>query len=275
MSSEGEGRGRCSCVGATQPPAPLAERTMTSAKLIMKSLNLLILGLAGALLVLPSVTRAGVLGSPHDFSGKSWNITPSDPNSVCGPCHQPHHADSRVIPLWGHTTSQGPWTMYSTLNSPTFKASQSPTPTGQSLACLSCHDGTVAVNSYAGKIQGGSAVTITNNALIGTDLTHTHPISFTYDANLVGTLPNQDQFLYNPDTTQVLQPDNSPFVPGNDMTIKGFLLGGNYRLECSSCHEVHNQVGSPYDIVNNPKLVKINGTQGGVGSLLCRSCHNK
>ena len=59
------------------------------------------------------------------------------------------------------------------------------------------------------------------------------------------------------------------------MTVNGFLLNGNHRLECTSCHDVHNQVGTPFDIVSNPKLVKINGTQAGVGSLLCRSCHNK
>lgn len=244
----------------------------------MKNLNHLILGFAaGAILLTPAGVRAGILGSPHDFSGEAWNIERSDPNSVCGPCHQPHHADSSVIPLWGHTTSRGPWTMYSALNSPTFIAapSQSATPTGTSLACLSCHDGTVAVNSYGGQIQGGTAVTITNRARIGTDLTHTHPISFTYDAALVGTGPNQDRFLFNPDTTQVLTPSSGTFVPGNDMTINGFLLGGNHRVECSSCHDVHNQAGTPFDIVNNPKLVKIVGTQNGRGSLLCRSCHNK
>lgn len=244
----------------------------------MKCLNLLALGaFAGTLLMFPSTSRAGILGTPHDFAGEAWNISPSDRNSVCGPCHQPHHATSSVVPLWGHATSQGPWIMYSTLNSPTFKAapSQSPTPTSTSLACLSCHDGTVAVNAYAGGIQGGSAVTVTNDARIGTDLTHTHPISFDYTAALVGTGPNQDQWLYNPDTTQVLTPDNSPFVPGNDMSINGFLLNGSHRVECSSCHDVHNQAGSPYDINNNPMLVKINGTRNGKGSLLCRSCHNK
>jgi hypothetical protein len=46
-------------------------------------------------------------------------------------------------------------------------------------------------------------------------------------------------------------------------------------LECDSCHAVHNQVGTPYNAINNPDLVVINGTRGGVGSLLCRSCHNK
>ena len=62
------------------------------------------------------------------------------------------------------------------------------------------------------------------------------------------------------------------------MTIQGFLLNGdpNYHLECTSCHDVHNQTGTPYDSTNNPKLVKIvGGIAAGQGSLLCRSCHNK
>jgi hypothetical protein len=244
----------------------------------MKNVNLLAFGVAAGVSLLPIVSRAGILNSPHDFSQQAWNFSnPADPNAVCTPCHQAHHADSRVIPLWGHTTSVGPWIMYNTNTVPVsqMKAVPSPTPTGPSLACLSCHDGTVAINSYGGGIQGSPASFVTNTANLGQDLTHTHPISFTYDANLVGTGPNQDQWLYNPDTTQVLTPDTGTFVPGNNMTINGFLLGGNHRLECSSCHAVHNQVGSPYNQVNNPKLVVINGTKGGVGSLLCRSCHNK
>lgn len=244
----------------------------------MKKLQLLTLGLAaGALLLASPAVQAGIIGSPHDFSGESWNITPSDPNSVCGPCHQPHHADSSIIPLWGHTTSQGPWIMYNTNTVPVSRMAAIPsaTPTGVSLACLSCHDGTVAVNSFGGALQGGTATYITNRANIGTDLTHTHPISFTYDANLVGTGPGQDRFLNNPDTTQVLTPSSGTFVPGNDMTVAGFLLTANHKVECSSCHDVHNQAGTPFSITSNPKLVKIVGTQGGRGSLLCRSCHNK
>jgi hypothetical protein len=239
----------------------------------MKKLNVLTLSVAvGAWLAAPAL-QAGIVGSPHDFSGESWNISPSDPNSVCGPCHQAHHAANNVVPLWGHTTSTGPWTMYSRQGVAGSKldATIDPTPTGPSLACLSCHDGTVAVNSYGGQVQGGSPVTITNRAMIGTDLTHSHPISFTYDANLAV----KDQWIYNPDDHNVLVPSTGTFVPGNDMTINGFLLGGNNRVECSSCHDVHNQEGSPFSIATNPKLVKIVGTQGGRGSLLCRSCHNK
>jgi len=144
-------------------------------------------------------------------------------------------------------------------------------PTGVSLACLSCHDGTVGVNEYGGTVQGGSVITITNSARIGTDLTHTHPISFTYDSALVGL----DKWLYQPDSSQVLVPDSTPWVAPNNSTISGFLLAANHRMECSSCHDVHNQEGTPFDISTNPKLVKIMGTKDSKGSLLCRSCHNK
>jgi hypothetical protein len=239
----------------------------------MKKRYLLTLGATlGACLLVPTLTaQAGITGSPHDFSGESWNTSATDPNSVCGPCHQPHNASSAIVPLWGHDTSKGPWTMYGSMSNTTFKATQSATPTGASLACLSCHDGTVAVNQMAGgKILGSPAYYVTNSAKIGTDLTHSHPISFTYDSALLG----KDKWLQDP-SALVLQPDSGTFVAGTDMSIKGFLLGGGNQMQCSSCHDVHNQEGTPFSIASNPKLVKINGTKAGAGSLLCRSCHIK
>ena len=249
----------------------------------MKKTNLLTLSsVACALLLLPTVMRAGIIGSPHDFSGESWNIRPGDRNSVCGTCHQPHHADSSVVPLWIHTTTTTVFTLYDTNNVPTSKLNASPTAiAGVSRACLSCHDGTVAVNSYAGGVQpiiggiGGSPSYITNSAQIGTDLTHTHPISFVYNSSLA----TADGFLHDP-SEDVLIPDagtgsGTPNFPGTDQSINHFLLSGGSRVECSSCHDVHNQIGSPFSYTLNPKLVKIVGTQSGKGSLLCRSCHIK
>lgn len=242
----------------------------------MKLLTLTVV--AGSLLTLTS--RAGILGSPHDFHSQSWNTDPSDPATVCSTCHTPHHADSTVIPLWSHQTTVSTFTMYNQANVPvsSMQAAVDAQPAGPSKACLSCHDGTVAINTYGGignYTTHGPAAYVTNSAMIGTDLTHSHPISFSYSPALVGNGVNQDKWLYNPNTTPVLVPDSGTFTPGNDMTINGFLLNGNNRVECTSCHDVHNQLGTPFDINNNPKLVKINGTAGGVGSLLCRSCHNK
>jgi len=247
----------------------------------MKTLNLLTLtAVAGSLMTLTA--QAGIVGSPHDFSGQSWNTDPADPASVCSACHTPHHADSSVVPLWSHANTASTFYMYNQANllaigdtASDLQAVIATQPNGPSKACLSCHDGTVAINTYGGVTVGGVGITITNGANLGTDLTHSHPISLSYSPALVGTGPNQDKWLYNPDTTPVLVPDSGTFIPGNDMTIKGFLLGTDYALECGSCHDVHNQEGTPFDITTNPKLVKINGTQAGKGSLLCRSCHNK
>ncbi len=158
-------------------------------------------------------------------------------------------------------------------------------PNPSSLACLSCHDGSIAVNAYgsaaAPNRTAGSEI-ITNGAAISEqsqNLTHSHPISFNYQA-LYGFGPGQDKWIW-PYGTPVLTPSSGSFTPGNDMSIKGFLLDAQGNVECNSCHDVHNQEGSPYDIANNPHLVKINGTAPNsvnglaTGSLLCRSCHNK
>ena len=249
----------------------------------MKILNLLTLTVVtGSLLTLTA--RAGVQNSPHDFSGyTAWNNKASDPASVCSPCHAPHHADSSVIPLWSHATTVQSFTMYNTANvtalGDTATSLQSDStisaqPAAASKACLSCHDGVTAINAYGGTTVGTAAY-ITNSAVIGTDLTHSHPISLTYSPAIVGSGAGQDKWLYNPNTANVIIPNDPAFVQGNSMTINNFLLNGQNRLECTSCHDVHNQEGTPFG-PNNPKLVKINGVDSsGVGSVLCRSCHNK
>jgi hypothetical protein len=249
----------------------------------MKTINILTLTVvAGSLLAYTARAGLGDTANPHNFSHYSWNTDAKDPATVCGTCHIPHHADSTVVPLWSHQTTVAAFTMYNNANVAVanLQAVVDVQPAGPSKACLSCHDGTVAINTYGGVgnfTTHGTAQYVTNSALIGTDLTHSHPISLAYTPAIVGPGVNQDKWLFNPDTTPVLIPANEPaFVPGNDMTINGFLLGGKHRLECTSCHDVHGQEGTPFDPVNNPKLVRIVGVDAdGNGSLLCRSCHNK
>src|SRR5512141_944892 len=96
--------------------------------------------LAGASGPAPGGTIAG---TPHDLSAKGWGTT-----ELCKFCHTPHHAQSvTAAPLWNHATTLATYTLYS---SATFQGATSlaqPGPTSK--LCLSCHDGSVAVDAFA------------------------------------------------------------------------------------------------------------------------------
>ncbi len=183
-----------------------------------------------------------ITGSAHDFSGEQWNST----GEICIVCHTPHHADVSVTdaPLWNHEVTAATFTPYT---SSTLTATDVGQPDGSSKLCLSCHDGTVAVDNFGGQTGGNDFVT--GNDLIGTDLTDDHPVSFVYDA----ALATNDGGLFDPTTT------NS----GLGGTINDDMLIGT-KLQCASCHDVHNGSG----VAN--LLLKSNAN-----SDLCLTCHNK
>jgi len=225
----------------------------------MKKLKLLLL--IGAALALPTLAQATIVGSPHDFSTNSWNTR----RGVCSPCHTVHNTDpAQLVPLWAHGTTAATFTPYT---SPTLQATDAgQQPNGASKACLSCHDGTVAINqTFSGTITGGTPQFTDPSAVLGTDLHTTHPISFTYD----DALATVDGFLYPPTTTPL------QWTPGTGLagkTIDQALLT-NHKMECSSCHDVHKQIGSA---PTSGIMVKISGNDAsGRGSLICRTCHNK
>lgn len=155
------------------------------------------------------------------------------------------------------------------------------TPSGVSLACLSCHDGTVAINQgISGSITGGTPVFVDPSAQIGPDLHTTHPISFTYDSALAladGGL--EDPAVYKiGDPKPALTISVAPVPPtwtGTSLTGKtineAMLING--RMECASCHDVHKQEGSS---ATSGILARISGNDStGRGSTLCRTCHIK
>ena len=244
----------------------------------MKQILLTTLVAAG-LLALPRIASAqtvnkGIAGSVHDFSTNSWNTR----KGVCSTCHQAHHTDdAQIIPLWNHGTSVASFTPYT---SPSLNATIG-SPDGVSLACLSCHDGTVAVNQgISGSFTGGTAEYIDPSAQIGPDLHTTHPISFTYDAALAAA----DGGLEDPTVYKIGDPKadltySTAPVPatwaGSSLTGKtiheAMLFDG--KMQCSSCHDVHKLEGSA---PSSGILVRISGNDaGGKGSTLCRTCHIK
>jgi hypothetical protein len=257
---------------------------------------------AGALLVLPIASRAAIIGSPHDFGTNSWSA-----NTVCEACHIPHASlGSANAPLWNHVLPGGGYTTYS---SPTFLANGGTAPPvdGPSLACLSCHDGTLAINQFVNTPYGGTGVTnLTQTGAVllsnpsdnvtwggnGVDLSHNHPISFVYDA----ALANLDGTLENPATYQIgtapVYPNTTSFtnaailavpvpttwsgVSLQGKTIAQALLWNNGKsteMEYTSCHDPHKMVGSS---PSSGVMIKISGKDVyGRGDLICRNCHLK
>lgn len=188
-------------------------------------------------------STATIAGSDHDFSA----IDPG--HQICIFCHTTHGADTTVTdaPLWNHEVTQKQFIPYS---SPTMDASVGQ-PGGASRLCLSCHDGTVAVDSYGGR-QG--TIPLAGDLAVGADeLNNDHPVSFLYDDQLA----QADGELFPPSSTP----------SGLGGTIQhDLLIGGN--LECSSCHDVHN---GPAAAAVGDSLLVVSQIQ----SRLCLTCHNK
>jgi len=162
-----------------------------------------ILAGGAALMLMSSFAMAAITGSRHDLSttGAFNKFTPTTGNSeICVFCHTPHGADTAApVPLWNrtmHATSS--YTTYAALGTSSLDSATAPVGS-VSLACLSCHDGTQAMNevinapgsgagtgTWAGTWTAGSAAgaagtlaygTIVN---LGVDLKNDHPVGIQY-----------------------------------------------------------------------------------------------
>jgi predicted CXXCH cytochrome family protein len=180
------------------------------------------------------VSQAGIRGSAHDFSGQSWSQ-----GEVCIVCHTPHNASAVLAqPLWNHDRTTATFTLYSSDSLHGAPAQPGPA----SIACLSCHDGTIAMDAFGGNT--GSRF-VTGPARIGTDLSQHHPIGITVYHPGVPSCQNCHD-LHNPSWTPIL-----PFFNG--------------RVECATCHDPHNNAAP------GEKLLRKTVT----GSAICLHCHAK
>ncbi len=208
--------------------------------------------------------QAGISGSKHDLS-----INPSV--QLCVHCHTPHNASTQEgldnTPLWNRKiTNLDAFTPYT---SSTMTEVCPSLPSGISLLCLSCHDGTGGGAVHSGdqhnpisppkSAAGGTGSDIYGAACLkchtgtyngiyskalsvmaGPDLSNDHPISMSYP---VGNA----NFQTPPDATR----------GWGDVR----LYAG--KVECPTCHNVHDPSLAPFLRVTNS------------GSTLCLRCHNK
>ncbi len=215
---------------------------------------------SGSILTLSLLTagtaNAGtIVGTAHDFSASGFSG-----GEICVVCHTPHHADTSVTeaPLWNHELTTQTFAMYT---SPSLDASQDAQPTGASKLCLSCHDGATAIDAFGGNV---GTIFMSGSAAVGAgdDLTDDHPISITYDA----ALATVDQGLHDPTATTVT------IGEGGDKTrtgtISALMLPAD-KVQCSSCHDVHNNFVVPG--TNGKPFLRVSKA----GSKICLTCHNK
>jgi predicted CXXCH cytochrome family protein len=218
--------------------------------------------------------------SPHDFRKYPWNRSGEN----CLPCHVMQGTKTLPAPLWNPGSSTQTYIMYGSTFPPTKGSVKNSQPDGISKKCLSCHDGIIASDTY-GPNTGGSAFDF-ERGFMGPH--NNHPISFVYDTALATKYGD----LYDPSTklsgmTGSKGAVNDPStglsdaavdsgtnddpstelseVAGNIGTIDADMLFSN-RMECSSCHDVHNTRAVP----ETKLLVK-----DSAGSELCLTCHNK
>lgn len=200
-----------------------------------------------------------ILGTKHDFTGLNkragvaamTGVAFSDYGSSCVYCHIPPEQEgadptpfggiegwNRFVPATEHS--------YDLYNSRTLE-NKVYTPSPISLLCLSCHDGTMGVDMTVFRPNGWRSsedaamhlrINGDNNMMncakchngrvahniaikhIGTDLTNDHPISMRYAG-----LSDKDLDFNQPD---------GPYGFNNGVKLY------DERVECASCHNVHN-----------------------------------
>lgn len=175
------------------------------------------LGAASALAMNVAMGAASIKDTPHNLgSGNTLTKTPSGntpPNhssntgEICVFCHTPHGADnSAAVPIWnkklgiGGVSTDLAYTRYGSLGTTTFDATEAKIGS-VTIACLSCHDGTQAIDNMInapgsggynpaaarlGGMTGGDLDAGTGKLLstvvqnLGTDLSNDHPVSMQF-----------------------------------------------------------------------------------------------
>ena len=153
-------------------------------------------------------------------AGNAMDLFRNQYVEVCVYCHTPHGANSQVdAPLWNRTINTGEYQIYDkprTLNRPIGQ------PGPNSLTCLSCHDGTISIDSIINMPGSGFYNRAQETAMDSTFLDQwgnsgrTGPVGLHYRMG-----PSQDAgfctLCHNNDNSQTSMSDFTVFVIGTDL----------------------------------------------------------
>ena len=251
-------------------------------------------------------------------TGPAGRNQATDTAEICVFCHTPHGGSTTApVPLWNKRLARsapaggGTYTTYATLQTPSLDGPVAAVGS-ISLACLSCHDGTQAMDNIInapgsggldadGGGNGGRAFTWTGGtvnaagaltsgaALIGTDLSNDHPIGIQYcGGGLSGTGA----------ITGCRDQDFNPADHGNDQRQPGVLDRHRRRpaeaahrpaavrapgetvatgplVECGSCHDPHVSTGQAGPTGTGRVAGETFLRISNANSAVCTACHVK
>jgi predicted CXXCH cytochrome family protein len=199
-------------------------------------------------MLLASIVAARAFAGDESVVHTKHNLSASGPGTVraaseeqvCIFCHAPHNA-SPAIPMWNR---HNPTAYYRIYRSSTMDA-RVDQPGGPSKMCLSCHDGSIALGlvisrSPTDPIVMNQPFIPSGPSNLTNDLSDDHPIGFRFDRQL----SNRDRQLRSP-----------------DMVSHQVKLGPKGQLECTACHDPHNN-----ELGNFLRVTEREGA-------LCRTCH--
>jgi hypothetical protein len=275
--------------------------------------------LAVALWALAGMASAGIADTKHNLgsgAGPAGRNQTTETAEICVFCHTPHGADTGApAPLWnkrlgaaGVAAGGGTYTTYASLQTPSLDGTVADVGS-ISMACLSCHDGTQAMDNvinapgsggvladgggndgrawtWTGSTVNAAGRLSTGVALLGTDLSNDHPIGIQYCG---GGLAADGAITNCKD--QDFKAANSATINGN--AVFWIETGGTSKqrtdlplytrtgstagpmVECGSCHDPHvskDQAGpTGTGQVAGDTFLRISNAS----SAVCTACHVK
>lgn len=252
------------------------------------------------LVTIANISQAGIQGSKHDLSTSVGGTS-----EICVFCHTPHGGDtSAAAPLWNKKLADpNNYTgkTYDSLGTTTLDGQIELRAGGISLACLSCHDGSAALDmvrnaptvsqgvylynadgaALGGEVKMGDLPGVTASdgvPVIGYDfdLRNDHPIGVQFAGGGLtwGAIGGTNTVLESANDKLFNDPiwENSRLwvgeVGGDGLPLyNGTGVNDEYDLgpmvECASCHDPHKTDYGTF-------LRKSNA-----GSALCLTCHKK
>lgn len=233
---------------------------------------------------------AGMANTKHNLGSTGTGVNKfSGTAEICVFCHTPHGADtSAVVPLWNRTLGvPASYSTYNSLGTSTLDGATAPVGS-VSLACLSCHDGTQAMNAvinapgsgfagdatWTGGTWSGANQTLgkmSSVANLGTDLKNDHPIGIQFG----GGMPAGGQYtkgsiaagaLKDPDFKGVLYAN----LNGNDVwwVDSGTVAGQRDKADMM----LYTRTNADSRAVNGS--VTVGALTGSQAFVECASCHD-